>query len=262
MERRRSYAANDRLYIRSMALLDARPLLGTEGDSREPVFSPDGRSVAFYSVAERAIKRVAVSGGAAVTIAAGRRTNRHELGPGRHRLWPGPRRASCECRLVGVLRITGPHQRRSDREQSARAAGWDPRAVHAGERVGPRSVGAGAPDRAVAHFAGTKNAHRRRERRPICPDRPSRVCPQWQVVRGRVRPAAAGTDGRPGADCRRCQTLDGEYVGYRSGSDSRHPHGDKPWRRRSRVQRLRHGHTRIMSPARRLRPGRRSWISS
>ena len=64
-----AYAANDRLYIRSMALLDARPLLGTEGDSREPVFSPDGRSVAFYSVAERAIKRVAVSGGAAVTIA-------------------------------------------------------------------------------------------------------------------------------------------------------------------------------------------------
>ena len=64
-----AYAANERLYIRSMALPDARPLPGTEGDSREPVFSPDGRSVAFYSVAEKAIKRVAVSGGAAVTIA-------------------------------------------------------------------------------------------------------------------------------------------------------------------------------------------------
>jgi Tol biopolymer transport system component len=62
------YAANDRLHIRSMAQFDARPLQGTEGDSREPVFSPDGRSVAFYSVAEKALKRVAVSGGAAVTI--------------------------------------------------------------------------------------------------------------------------------------------------------------------------------------------------
>ena len=64
------YAASDRLYIRSMANLDAKPLQGTEGDSREPVFSPDGRSVAFYSVAEKALKRVAVSGGAAVTISA------------------------------------------------------------------------------------------------------------------------------------------------------------------------------------------------
>jgi eukaryotic-like serine/threonine-protein kinase len=62
------YVANNRLYVRSMAQLDARPVQGTEGDSREPVFSPDGRSVAFYSVAEKALRRVALSGGAAVTI--------------------------------------------------------------------------------------------------------------------------------------------------------------------------------------------------
>jgi eukaryotic-like serine/threonine-protein kinase len=62
------YVANNRLYVRSMAQLDARPVQGTEGDSREPVFSPDGRSVAFYSVAEKALRRVALSGGAPVTI--------------------------------------------------------------------------------------------------------------------------------------------------------------------------------------------------
>ena len=34
------YAANDRLYIRSMAQLDVRPIQGTEGDSREPSSRP------------------------------------------------------------------------------------------------------------------------------------------------------------------------------------------------------------------------------
>ena len=63
------YSANDRLYLRSMSQLESKPIQGTDGDSREPVFSPDGRSVAFYSVSEETLKRVALTGGAPVMIA-------------------------------------------------------------------------------------------------------------------------------------------------------------------------------------------------
>jgi Tol biopolymer transport system component len=59
-----------RLYLRSMSEVDIKPIQGTEGHSivSEPVFSPDGRSVAFYADADRTLKRVALAGGAAVTI--------------------------------------------------------------------------------------------------------------------------------------------------------------------------------------------------
>ncbi len=64
------YAANTRLYLRSMSELDVKAIPGTEGfrNVTEPVFSPDGRSIAFYAVADQTLKRIAVTGGAAVTI--------------------------------------------------------------------------------------------------------------------------------------------------------------------------------------------------
>jgi serine/threonine-protein kinase len=64
------YIANLRLYLRSMAELDARAIPGTDFGSisgiTNPVFSPDGKSLAFY--ASGTIKRITVSGGAPVTI--------------------------------------------------------------------------------------------------------------------------------------------------------------------------------------------------
>ncbi len=63
------YVANARLYSRAMSESEARPIAGTEGAEgsvTNPVFSPDGRFVAFHS--QGALKRIAVSGGAAVTI--------------------------------------------------------------------------------------------------------------------------------------------------------------------------------------------------
>ncbi len=63
------YVANQRLYLRSMSGLEARAIPGSEGNASSPVFSPDGRMVAFYSVGESALKRVDVAGGAPVTIA-------------------------------------------------------------------------------------------------------------------------------------------------------------------------------------------------
>jgi eukaryotic-like serine/threonine-protein kinase len=66
------YPANDRLYLRSMSDLEARPIPGSEGSGRveSPVFSPDGHWIAFYSGASQAIKKIAVSGGSAVTLCA------------------------------------------------------------------------------------------------------------------------------------------------------------------------------------------------
>ncbi len=65
-----AYVANNQLYLRAMSDLEARPIPGTQQTPTPygPVFSPDGQSIAFYSQQDRAIKRIAVTGGAAVTI--------------------------------------------------------------------------------------------------------------------------------------------------------------------------------------------------
>ena len=56
------------LYLRAMSQLGATRIQGTEDFARvtEPVFSPDGQSIAFYT--DGALKRIAATGGAAVTI--------------------------------------------------------------------------------------------------------------------------------------------------------------------------------------------------
>jgi serine/threonine protein kinase len=65
-----AYTANLRLYVRSMSDLDARPIGGIDGSYAvtNPVFSPDGRSIAFLSGADNTLKKIAVTGGAAVTL--------------------------------------------------------------------------------------------------------------------------------------------------------------------------------------------------
>jgi eukaryotic-like serine/threonine-protein kinase len=64
------YPANHRVYLRSMSDLDGKPIPGTEesGPVETPVFSPDGRSIVFYSDRDQALKKIAVSGGSAVTL--------------------------------------------------------------------------------------------------------------------------------------------------------------------------------------------------
>ena len=64
------YSANQGLYLRSMSQLDARVVPGTEirFGVNSPVFSPDGQSIAFHSGTDHTLKRIAVSGGSAVTI--------------------------------------------------------------------------------------------------------------------------------------------------------------------------------------------------
>ena len=63
------YAANNQLYLRSTSDLEARPIPGTQQTPpSNPVFSPDGQSIAFSPQVDRAVKKIAVSGGAAVTV--------------------------------------------------------------------------------------------------------------------------------------------------------------------------------------------------
>src|SRR6185436_11264936 len=66
------YVANTKLYLKPMRELSSIFIQGTEIASGvlNPVFSPDSRSVAFYSGLDKTLKRIAVSGGAPVTISA------------------------------------------------------------------------------------------------------------------------------------------------------------------------------------------------
>jgi len=60
------YGANGALYLRPLDQLQARRIAGTEDRGRSPFFSPDGRQIGFWT--EDQLKKVAVSGGAPVTL--------------------------------------------------------------------------------------------------------------------------------------------------------------------------------------------------
>jgi serine/threonine-protein kinase len=64
-----AYVTRGRLFVRALNEMDARLVTdATQGAATGPFFSPDGQWIGFYSMAERALKRVAVVGGAPVTI--------------------------------------------------------------------------------------------------------------------------------------------------------------------------------------------------
>jgi eukaryotic-like serine/threonine-protein kinase len=64
------YEANRQLYLRQMSEIEAKPIPGTQSTQviGAPIFSPDGRSVVFWSLVERALKKISVGGGPSVTI--------------------------------------------------------------------------------------------------------------------------------------------------------------------------------------------------
>jgi Tol biopolymer transport system component len=59
------YAADGRLYVRSMSEVEPRAIPGAD-PAINPVFSPDGQSLAFW--ADGSLKRITINGGAPVTI--------------------------------------------------------------------------------------------------------------------------------------------------------------------------------------------------
>jgi serine/threonine-protein kinase len=72
-----AYVANRQLYVRAMNELEAQPVRGTNEDPMEPVFSPDGQWLAYFTPAGGpssassawTLKKVAVAGGASITLA-------------------------------------------------------------------------------------------------------------------------------------------------------------------------------------------------
>jgi serine/threonine protein kinase len=64
------YVANFRLYLKPMREVSSAIIEGTDLGSGvlNPVFSPDSHSLAFFSNADRTLKRIAVTGGAPVTL--------------------------------------------------------------------------------------------------------------------------------------------------------------------------------------------------
>jgi eukaryotic-like serine/threonine-protein kinase len=62
------YAANRQLFVRSMSDMTARPISGTALDVTSPFFSPDGQWVGFFAFQDLTIKKIAVTGGAALTV--------------------------------------------------------------------------------------------------------------------------------------------------------------------------------------------------
>ena len=67
---RMAYVANSRLYLRALTDLTSSPIAGAETQSGllNPVFSPDGQSIAYWSADDSTIKRIGIGGGAPVTI--------------------------------------------------------------------------------------------------------------------------------------------------------------------------------------------------
>ena len=63
------YSANQYLYLRAMNQLDAEPMRATNEDPMEPLFSPDGAWLAYFARGGTTLQKIALSGGAPVTLA-------------------------------------------------------------------------------------------------------------------------------------------------------------------------------------------------
>jgi serine/threonine-protein kinase len=64
-----AYVADRQLHIRAMSDFSSKVVPGSEGALiTTPVFSPDGRSIVFYSGTDRAIKRLSTAGGVSVPV--------------------------------------------------------------------------------------------------------------------------------------------------------------------------------------------------
>ena len=64
------YVTYGGMYRRSMNESEASFVPGTEGNPRLPFFSPDGKWVGYFTFGDRQLKKIAVSGGLAVTVSA------------------------------------------------------------------------------------------------------------------------------------------------------------------------------------------------
>ena len=62
------YCTNKGLYLRSIDELDAKLIPGTGENPADPFFSPDGQWIGYWSQADGQLKKIAINGGAPVTL--------------------------------------------------------------------------------------------------------------------------------------------------------------------------------------------------
>ena len=62
------YIANNRLYLKNCDDLTARPIKGTDGSPANPFFSPDGRWVGYFDLANRQLKKITINGGSSAML--------------------------------------------------------------------------------------------------------------------------------------------------------------------------------------------------
>lgn len=62
------YSTTKGLYLRAVDELNAKPISGTEGNTQQPLFSPDGKWIGYYSVSDQKWKKIAINGGAPVAL--------------------------------------------------------------------------------------------------------------------------------------------------------------------------------------------------
>ena len=62
------YVANNRLFLRPIDELEARPIRGTDGPVSTPFFSPDGRSIGYWDSGDEGLKRIDIGGGTPIVL--------------------------------------------------------------------------------------------------------------------------------------------------------------------------------------------------
>jgi Tol biopolymer transport system component len=63
-----AYATTSGLYLRALDSFGTKLISGTEGNPDRPFFSPDGKWIGYWSGRDNQLKKIAISGGAPVTI--------------------------------------------------------------------------------------------------------------------------------------------------------------------------------------------------
>ena len=209
------YAANDRLFLRSMSELDVHAIQGTEhvsGGHRSGLFTGRPISRSFTPAPIGRSREIPVTGGDALTICPADEPVRHQLGSGRHRL--RPRQQGHHAGLPERRHADRPRGREGRRggARPTAAAGRGARAVYARDRHRPRSVGQSANRRAVGQVRRRQNAHRRRKRCSLrattghlvyavtAPCSPSPFDVQRLEVDGRPRRRSSKTSGGPAGE--------------------------------------------------------------
>jgi len=75
------YCTNKGLFLRSMNDLDAQFITGTDENSIQPFFSPDGKWIGYWSGTDQKLKKVAASGGAPVLLCDAQSAGGFSWGP-------------------------------------------------------------------------------------------------------------------------------------------------------------------------------------